>query len=598
MLRLQDKQLHWILLLILVAGGIFFFVFGYSVIPRNQETVSVIPVMDSFSDGWLYQKESDTEIVSFPASYSEKDGESFTFYHRVPDMNNEPLYLLFTTNGQSVKAYIDGQLIYENKKQEEGITAYHVIPLLPEYHNKSISLTYQQTKDKEITIPEVFVGTRTSLYGQLLKDNGVFMIWGGCLILAGLILLGVWCLIKNTGYAKKPLFYGSLESLVLGLLAIVQGNLLPILTGWNYGTYFIRLSGMILLLLLHLCLLRCFTYQKTVLSGIDIGVIVAFIYDISVMVLLIFHLVSIGWLYRISVILLLVAVLVYTVLFGYLVVEQKRKECRLALFGNLILVIGFLVQIMMSIVGKDITYNRIFLPMAITVYLIFLLAVSIKRAVYVEPEKEDLPYDEAAIRNRVIEQMNPNLLFASFHTLQSLIKTKSANSNKMIYYISVYMKGNLKALEKQGEIIPFSEEMEHILAYLQLQKTRNDNLKFAVECKVTEFFVPRHCIEPLVENAVKYGVGGRQNKGNVVVRTYMRAEGYAIQIIDDGIGFDKKNLKQTSNTSILYLMSQLEQLCKAQTEIISHEGKGTVITIVLPMLENDLMETTQEQTTL
>ena len=98
MLRLQDKQLHWILLLILVAGGIFFFVFGYSVIPRKQETVSVIPVMDSFSDGWLYQKESDTEIVSFPASYSEKDGESFTFYHRVPDMNNEPLYLLFTTN--------------------------------------------------------------------------------------------------------------------------------------------------------------------------------------------------------------------------------------------------------------------------------------------------------------------------------------------------------------------------------------------------------------------------------------------------------------------------------------------------------------------
>ena len=312
------------------------------------------------------------------------------------------------------------------------------------------------------------------------------------------------------------------------------------------------------------------------------------------MVFQFFGLVRLDTVYTVSKCLYVVTVIGCTVAFCVTVVDYNRQESKPVLYANITLLAGIIIQVVMTVVGRDISFNDIFLPVGITVYELFILVVGLKKALYVKPKEIELPYSEEEVRKNIIEQINPNLLFASLHTLQSLIKSGSSNSVKMIYYFSVYLRNNLKAMESQGSTIPFSEELEHILAYLQLQKTRNGNLKFAIECKVTDFQIPRHSIEPLVENAVKHGISAKNNAGNIVVRTYMRAEGYAIQIIDDGIGFDKKKLKNKSNTSVLRLFSILENACKAQTEIISQEGKGTVITIILPMLDNDLMETGEE----
>lgn len=95
----------------------------------------------------------------------------------------------------------------------------------------------------------------------------------------------------------------------------------------------------------------------------------------------------------------------------------------------------------------------------------------------------------------------------------------------------------------------------------------------------------------MVENAVKYGVANNGNRGNVVIRTYQREEGYAIQVVDDGAGFDRNKLTRKSPTALLNLFAMLEKTCQAKFEMISKEGKGTVITIILPVLENDLPRT-------
>ena len=154
--------------------------------------------------------------------------------------------------------------------------------------------------------------------------------------------------------------------------------------------------------------------------------------------------------------------------------------------------------------------------------------------------------------------------------------------------------GNIRAMTGSGEIVDFEEELGHIIAYLQLQKTRSNKLDFAIECKVKDFRLPRNTIEPMVENAVMYGIAGKEGKGNVVVRSYEREEGYAIQVIDDGVGFDAGRLKNHSETSLKNLFGILEDKCDAMTEIISKEGKGTVITVIIPMLENELIDENNE----
>lgn len=144
-------------------------------------------------------------------------------------------------------------------------------------------------------------------------------------------------------------------------------------------------------------------------------------------------------------------------------------------------------------------------------------------------------------------------------------------------------------------MIPFEEELEHIIAYLQLQRMCSADVNFTVECKVKDFRIPRYSIEPMVENAVEHGVLSQGNAGNIVVRTYLRAEGYAVQVVDDGSGFDLHILERKSPTALLNLFSLLEENCQAQTEVISKEGKGTVITIVLPpVLENEQLDEPEE----
>jgi hypothetical protein len=45
----------------------------------------------------------------------------------------------------------------------------------------------------------------------------------------------------------------------------------------------------------------------------------------------------------------------------------------------------------------------------------------------------------------------------------------------------------------------------------------------------------------------------------------------------------------------LNLFDELKKSCKAETEVISKEGKGTVVTIILPVLENELLREEPEQ---
>lgn len=593
MFRLQDRQLHIMLLLIIITGGLFFFLFGVKDSPRLEGGQSVQQLGD-FSDGWLYQKKDNTEIVSFPLSFDAKDGDSFLFYHRVPDMTNENVYLVFQTKRQPVQVKIDDFVIYESDLQDNRLESYHVVPILPEYHNRSIVLVFNRENQTSLEVPKIYVGNKLQLYGQIARDNMREIIWGLLLILVCICMLVTYGFIKNRDVAKNGLLYGSLQGLVIGLLSILQGSFLPLITGWNYGIYMVKICLIVILAMLHLLVCRCFTYKKRVISLLDIGSLLYLIYFISIMVFQFFGLVRLDTVYTVSKCLYVVTVIGCTVAFCVTVVDYNRQESKPVLYANITLLAGIIIQVVMTVVGRDISFNDIFLPVGITVYELFILVVGLKKALYVKPKEIELPYSEEEVRKNIIEQINPNLLFASLHTLQSLIKSGSSNSVKMIYYFSVYLRNNLKAMESQGSTIPFSEELEHILAYLQLQKTRNGNLKFAIECKVTDFQIPRHSIEPLVENAVKHGISAKNNAGNIVVRTYMRAEGYAIQIIDDGIGFDKKKLKNKSNTSVLRLFSILENACKAQTEIISHEGKGTVITIILPMLDNDLMEAGEE----
>jgi len=628
MIHLQERQLNMILGLLFGASILLFCIMalpehtGYSEKRGFEE-------MKEYSEAWVCDyatddgdklneyldekavkagKNSVREIIALPASLPVKAGGTLVMTNKLPAIDDDMMYMTLETKKKSVEVYAGRECLYKSSDRDRNISAYHIIAIPSQYQNTNVTIKLydgsaldgEKMDDKQngkagkkrteaIEVGMIRYGSYNELLVSAFLENGIYAVTAVFLFLLSVIVLVLWILIPVKTYQKRLLLNASLLGLGLGVLFILKSDLFQVLTGWNYSLQFARASMVLLVGVLHLLLVRCFIYKKKVLFLVDVGILFYGVCYVSFMVLQGFSMLSFETIYRIGEVLFGIVILTYTIVLMVAVYEYGRKEGRPVLFGNGVLLLSMLVQFISWIVSKE-NASDVYLPLGFLLYLVMIWFYGLKKALSVEQAGNPAKEDEDRLRAEVIGRINPNLMFASFHTLQNMIKNGSANSVKMIYYISVYFRNNLRALDKADEIITFEEELEHIIAYLQLQRMRNQSLHFAVECKEKGFKLPRHSIEPMVENAVKYGISGKENGGNVVVRSYQREDGYAIQVIDDGVGFDQRNLTRKSPTALLQLLERLKVCCKAQAEIISREGKGTVITIVLPVLDNDLLE--------
>jgi anti-sigma regulatory factor (Ser/Thr protein kinase) len=610
MFHLQERQLHLILGLLLGASVILFCIMA---LPGKREQVNQIETLTDYSEGWICSyATSDTdllkknltdeeieaghnqiqEIVNLPGDISSVQDEKVEITNQLPVISGDNIYLVTETKKAHITVYVGTDCLYQSRDKDASMPAFHVITIPAQYQNKDLRIVLESA-ETTISLGGIYYGSYLEVLSYAFTENGIYFAVGGLLLIVALCMFLLWCLIDNKWWPKRVLLYGSFEGFGMGAAFLVESRLFQVITGWNYSLHFVRACVILIVAMLHLLVVRCLMYKKKVLFLVDMGIVFYGVIYISVMVLQGFSLIRFSDIYQVGKILYAICLLVYTVVLAVAVYDYGRKEGRLVLAGNGILLLGILGEIMASVLGKS--ANAVYyIPVAFLLYMCVIWFYGLKSAASVERTSKEGGETEQ-LRAQLLEQMNPNLLFAAFHTLQKMIKNGSGNSVKMIYYISVYFRDNLRALENPGDVINFEQELEHIIAYLQLQRTRNRELNFTMECKEKDFKVPRHCIEPIVENAVKYGIAGNNNQGNVVLRSYQREDGYAIQVIDDGIGFDVKTLKRQSPTALLNLLDELKKCCKAETEIISKEGKGTVVTIILPVLENELLQEEPEQ---
>lgn len=607
MFRLNNRQLHIIIVFLIVSAMLL----GTLLVVRKDSSIFMrgkVSGLDSFSDGWIAsyetlddakwrkygeteddtKKKNITEVLNLPNSFAVKANNYVSLSHKLPDFSDDKQYMVFYSKNQYIMITVNKEVIYETDEADLEFP-FHVVPVDYQYRNSTVTIKVKNEKNDNVTFDEIRIGNYTELLSAAIKENGWFVFYGLFLIILSLAVFVISYSIKTDITKKYMLNYIGGEAVFAGLLFIVESTLFRILIRWELINYFLRSALIIIVSVIHLLVIRSLIKKTRILPVFDIGAVFYGIEFISVVIFAWFRLISIDLVYLITIILAVSGLIIYTMLIGSVSYDYRQRQERPVFISNIILVCGVIFEMIIYITHADNIASGIPIITGSLIYFVILVVYGIRNALFIDTPKDNPEDTEKIVRQQVIESFNPNLLFASFQTLQSLIKNGSENSTKMIYYISVYVMNNLKAISSRGEIIPFNDELEHIMAYLNLQRTRNNRFSFVLESKVKDFKIPRNTIEPLVENAVKYGIAGKNNTGNVVLRSYTREDGYAIQIIDNGIGFDDKNLKKTSPTSIKSLFELLEDKCQAKTEIISKEGKGTVITIILPMIENELL---------
>ncbi len=103
-------------------------------------------------------------------------------------------------------------------------------------------------------------------------------------------------------------------------------------------------------------------------------------------------------------------------------------------------------------------------------------------------------------------QINPHFLFNALNTIIAAIGKPGQHAKELVQAFAEYLRYSLK--NRDSTLVPLREEMEAIEGYLTVEKARHrDDLEIesSVDPSAHEALVPGVLIQPLVENAIKYG---------------------------------------------------------------------------------------------
>ena len=241
-----------------------------------------------------------------------------------------------------------------------------------------------------------------------------------------------------------------------------------------------------------------------------------------------------------------------------------------------------LTTFIMRLIYSGPSYNNI--AFSITAFIIFLfyeqnkMNILVKNAHELEKSKQELQENKTKL---LVAQIQPHFIYNSLMALQSKC-THDPELYEGISSFGKYLRANLTAMT-ENTLIPFKDELKHIKAYLQLEKLNfGDKLKIKYDIEIDDFMVPAFCVEPLVENAVRYGIGTYKNGGLVKINVYDEPDYIKIEVWDDGSGGNKLTDVQKGRKSIGIENVRLRLKAMNMGELsITQDEKGTSAVILL-----------------
>lgn len=134
-------------------------------------------------------------------------------------------------------------------------------------------------------------------------------------------------------------------------------------------------------------------------------------------------------------------------------------------------------------------------------------------------------------------QVHPHFLFNTLNAISSLVYEDPPRAVRCVARLSDLLRTSLEATATHE--VPLAQEIAGLQNYLDIMETRFAE-RLTVEMDVREetgpALVPSLILQPVVENAVLYGVVPRTSGGRIAVRSLRRGEALHLEVEDDGPG--------------------------------------------------------------
>jgi LytS/YehU family sensor histidine kinase len=215
------------------------------------------------------------------------------------------------------------------------------------------------------------------------------------------------------------------------------------------------------------------------------------------------------------------------------------------------------------------------------IYLIFFYAVnyyeSLKEKIKKESEYKTL-IREAELQ-ALKSQINPHFLFNSLNSISSLTVSNPEKAQEMVINLSTFMRYSLTHGEK--EMVTFERELENIKLYLGIEKVRFGkklNAEFEIDAHCLEAEIPNMILQPLYENAIKYGV--YETTDQVTIKTVCQCDGTILRItlVND---YDASTLKRKGEGIGLRNIRKRMQIIYNQPDLVKITDNKTSFEVQL-----------------
>ncbi|WP_134699233.1 sensor histidine kinase [Ammoniphilus sp. YIM 78166] len=196
-------------------------------------------------------------------------------------------------------------------------------------------------------------------------------------------------------------------------------------------------------------------------------------------------------------------------------------------------------------------------------------------------------------------QINPHFLYNTLYSIKGLSDmglNKEASS--MVTALSNFFR---IGISRGQEIIRVQEEVEHISNYMFIQEMRyGDDFSYDIEVepRILHGQMIKLTLQPLIENAIYHGVKQTRGIGHIQVNGYLLDEDICFEVKDNGAGMSKERLEEIRKglsdkdpaklgfgVRSVHERIQLHYGEKYGLTIDSEEGKGTIVKVLIPLLE-------------
>lgn len=195
-------------------------------------------------------------------------------------------------------------------------------------------------------------------------------------------------------------------------------------------------------------------------------------------------------------------------------------------------------------------------------------------------------------------QINPHFLY---NTLDSIVwMIEGERYEDAVFMITQLASLFRISLSRGKTVISVEDELKHARNYMNIQKVRYKNIfevRFDIDPEILQCCTVKLVVQPLLENAIYYGVECMDGDGEIDVNGYRREDDIYIEVRDNGLGIPENEVEQLlkennrvhkrgSGVGLLNVHNRIRLRFGEEygLEIESEPDEGTTVRIHLPYI--------------